>query len=319
MNNNNQPHFIHKLSYSAREKLVGGFILIAIVILVSQAFIVGQATEIFAKKRYYHMLLNNPLGVGADTKVRVSGLDVGWIENVNLTEQNTFEITIAVYDKFHALIRQDSRASVSKLAMVGASFINITPGSINLPALNDGDNIQATEDISVDDMLSRLQPVLNQAQTSAVKISEFIQALPTEQLPSIVANVDSITANLNSVTETLLAGDSTASQLLTSDQLIRELNATLQQTQKTIALSQETLASTQQTLTALPALMAQTQQLMQKTEQQIDQIPALINNSLQLVNDTQTVVDAAANTWPLSNNIPEQESVSEPLQTLPAN
>lgn len=319
MNKNANQHLIHRLSYSLRERLVGIFVLVAIALIISQAFISGQALQLFAPKRYYQIILNNPLGVGADTKVRVSGLDVGWVENVNLTERNTFEITLAVYDKFHALIRQDSKASVSKLAMVGASFINITPGSIHLSPLDDGSLIASEEDMSVDDMLSRLQPVLNQAQISAQHISEFILALPANELPNIINDVAQTTANLNLISQTLLEGESTASQLLTSSALIEQLNQTLEQTQATISLSQQTLSYTNEALQQLPDMIAQSQQLMVQMEQQIEQIPTLINNSLQLINDTQTVVDAASNTWPLSNNIPPQESNDAPLQTLPAN
>ncbi len=312
-------HFIHRLNYSARERLVGIFVLVASGLLLAQLFISGQALQLFAPKRTYVIELKNPVGVSADTKVRVSGLEVGWVDNVNLTERNTFEITLAVYEKFHALIRRDSRASVSKLAVVGDSIINISPGSINQVVLSDGDLLIAEEGMSVDDIMSRLQPVLNQAQTSAVQITKFLEALPTEAMPTIIADLQITIENMKLASQQLNTGNGIAGAILHKPVLTQQLEETIKLSQATIIDAQQAILSVSHNIEQLPALIESTQTLMDSAGTQIQQLPPIMDNTQQLIGTSQDVLNSVSEIWPISNNMPVQNLPSEPLDAIPAN
>ena len=319
MSTSQKTHFIHRIDYSTRERLVGIFVLVGIALLLAQLFISGQALQLFAPKRTYVIQLKNPVGVSADTKVRVSGLEVGWVDNVTLTERNTFLITLAVYEKFHALVRQDSRASISKLALVGDSVINITPGSIQKPALKNGDFLIAEEGMSVEDLMAKVQPVLDQAQESANHVVNFLKALPVDAMKDMVNDLKTTTHNLAKISTNMQNTDSLVGDAMFGNQLNDQVNTTIKSTQETLTQTQSAIAEASKVIQQLPAVIDATNVLIDKLNKQAEQIPPLVDSTNELIDGSLDVLDSVSNTWPISSNMPETTTPQEPLNAMPAN
>lgn len=312
-------HFVHKIDYTRREKLVGIFILLASALLLFQLFVSTQVLDLFAATRSYTIELRNPIGVGADTKVKVSGLDVGWVESVDLTERNTFIISLAVFDKFHALIRQDSRASISKLAVVGDSVINISPGDIDLPVLPAGSTLLTEEGMTMDDILTRLQPVLEQTEAGVVRFSELLAALPTNALPDILQDLQASSENLKQLTTEVRQGNGIAGRLLAEDELSDSLTVTVQQAQLLASESVQLVRESRANMQAVPQLMSKLDALISALQTSADNLPALLEDTDQLVDDSNEMVESISNTWPLSNSAKASTDHEEPIDALPAN
>lgn len=313
-----KSHFIHRLDYNVRERIVGIFVLIGTALLIGQIVISGQAVKFFEPKRTYIIELRNPVGVSADTKVRVSGLEVGWVDNVFLTEANTFRIQLAVYEKFHALIRSDSRASVSKLAVVGDSVINISPGSIARPALDDGDALIADEGLSVDDIMSRLQPVLDQAEESAQHFADFLEALPTAAMPRIVDDLQATMTNLRKASDEIVNGKGLINDLVYGQQLQNQLDATLTEVQATLTMSQLAMDKISLVLEKLPEFVDDSHGLVLQADTQLKQLQPLVDEANFLVTDSQQILDTVSNTWPLSK-VQTKAETQRSLDVIPVN
>lgn len=317
--NDSKSHFIHKIDHSKRERFVGFFVLFASALLLIQLFVSSQVMDLFAAKRSFNIELKNPIGVSADTKVKVSGLDVGWVESVELTERNTFVISLAVYEEFHALVREDSRASISKLAVVGDSVINISPGEISLPALESGDSLLTEESMTMDDILTRLQPVLEQTEAGVVRFSELLAALPTNAVPDILSKLQETTDNFNDLSKSLSAGQGSLGELLVKNDLSQSLRKAIEESKLAAQEGRSLLSETRSNVTELPELIEKLDLLITSLNTSADELPALLDDTDQLIDGSAEMVDSINSTWPVSSFVDPEPNHEQTIDALPAN
>src|SRR5205085_1137089 len=124
-----RAHYIHRISYTTQERLVGAFVLSALVLGALLFFYSGQAATLFAKKFELTANLRNAQGLAVDAKVFISGVEVGRVRSIDITEMNDIGLTLELLERFHPRVRTDSRASISKLAMIGNASIEIRAGN----------------------------------------------------------------------------------------------------------------------------------------------------------------------------------------------
>ncbi|HET7921510.1 MAG TPA: MlaD family protein, partial [Gammaproteobacteria bacterium] len=168
-----RTHYIHRLSYSGRERLVGAFVLAAITLLFLALVFNRQTTRYFEKKFELHAYIHNAQGISTDTPVVVSGLDVGNVSALGITSDNRIAITMKILEKFHKLIRADSKAGLSKLSVLGNTAIEISAGSENQPLIRDGATITLEEPLSVDQILAQVVPVLDNVKATLAQLDEI--------------------------------------------------------------------------------------------------------------------------------------------------
>ncbi len=319
MQTHNENHAIHRVSYRHRERIVGVFVLIAGALFLLQLVLSDQLSNVFAQTHRFSTELQNPIGINQDTRVRVSGLDVGWVDEVTLTAENTFVIELKIYEKFRNLIRTDSRASISKLAVVGDSIINITPGSTRFEVLAQNSRIPSEESMSMDDLVTRLQPVLEQTESSVIKLASILAAIPEESVPNMLSDVQASLANLRNTSENIANGEGSLGALLMSNETNQRVQANLKASQNLFGEGQKALAQVNQNLATLPELITKLDLLISQLSEASDDIPSLIEDTNRLVNDSNNVVDDISETWPISTIVDPDPDHEATHPILPAN
>ena len=131
-------HYIHRMNYSTLERLVGAFVIGALFLLVFLFVYSREAQTMFAEKFTIIAYMKNAQSITTDTKVQISGIDVGAVEEIDLGGDNLIRVEIELLERFHSLVREDSRASLSKLSMIGKATIEISAGNTDLPLIPDG-------------------------------------------------------------------------------------------------------------------------------------------------------------------------------------
>lgn len=135
----NRTHYIHRLNYSAQEKLAGSFVLLAISVLVWLLLSSQKTRNLFEEEYILYGAMDTIQAINEGTNVIVSGLNVGRVINVEISDRNEFVVTMSVLKKYQKLIRADSRAELLsfKFALIGKSVIEIRVGSNTSPILKD--------------------------------------------------------------------------------------------------------------------------------------------------------------------------------------
>jgi phospholipid/cholesterol/gamma-HCH transport system substrate-binding protein len=302
-----QVHYIHRLNYTARERLVGVFVLTSILLLFLMLVFSKDAARLFAKKFTLHAYITNAQGVSTDTHVFVSGLDVGKVTNLGLSPDNRITLTLEVLERFHRLVRTDSTAEISKLSVIGNTAIDIKPGSPDKPMVENDATITLEEPLSMDQMMGQVSPVLQDVKATLAQINQLSHSIDPKDLNMLVKNLTEVTGNLKNITGQFDDSHSVAA-----------LSETLKETQRRVAELQPLIKNANVASADLPELVAQSRKLvtqlnttMGTVNYQLQALPDLVVRTRQILDQTDATLQAIQNTWPISSSV-----AKKPDQTL---
>jgi phospholipid/cholesterol/gamma-HCH transport system substrate-binding protein len=201
------------------ELKVGLFALLVITIMTFMTFKVGGLDWMKEEGNIYYVYFKNIAGLDEKTKLKIAGVDAGFIKKIELHE-GVAKMTVRVQKEVRMF--SDASASIKATGLLGDKYLEIKPGSKE-PALKNGDTIQdVLEIVDIDDMVRKLSKVSENISTLAIALNE---ALGTEDakrsLRETVSNLSNITANLN---ETIVVNDEKMRNVLDN---IKTLTASL--------------------------------------------------------------------------------------------
>jgi phospholipid/cholesterol/gamma-HCH transport system substrate-binding protein len=137
---------------------VGLLVSASLAILMVFLFFIGSEQKIFARKNEYEVRLENVTGLSTGNPVRMSGVTIGTIRDINLPQdpkQKQVEILLMVDRKYAERVRGDSRARLKKLGLLtGDSYIDISPGTPRFAALEPGALIPAQRGTDVEALIT---------------------------------------------------------------------------------------------------------------------------------------------------------------------
>lgn len=320
---NQRPHthYIHRLSYTARERLVGMFVLSAVALLFLVLVFNQQTARYFQKKFVLHAYIHNAQGINTDTHVIVSGLDVGNVSAVGITPDNRIAITMKILEKYHNLIRTDSKAGLSKLSVLGNTAIEITAGSPDKPPIPDDATIALEEPLSVDQILAQVAPVLDNVKATLARLDEISTQIDPKQVGQIVQNLNAVSANLRSVSGQMASGHGAIGKLLYDPHTEADLAGAIQSLNASLKNLQPLVKNASTASTDLPELVSHGKLLVNQlnttmggVNAQMQSLPAMVLQTRQVLDNTDRTLRALQNTWPISSSVapPPTEKVVAP-------
>ncbi|MGE5624677.1 MAG: MlaD family protein [Bacillota bacterium] len=302
-----QVHYIHRLNYTARERLVGIFVLVAVAILVFILSYNEQTRLFFAPKFRVHAYITDATGVSTDTPVMAYGLNIGKVTRLSLSENNRIMVTMEILQKFHRLVRTDSTAEISKLSVIGNAAITIKPGSTDKPMVTNDAEIPLTQPMSMDQMMSQISPVLDNVKSTLAQVNQLSHAIDPKDLNALVKNLAVVSGNLKNITGQV--ADSHA---------VEDLAATLKETKDRVAELQPLIKNANAASADMPELLAQTRKLvtqlnttMGTVNYQMQALPDMVTRTRQVLDQVDTTLQAVQNTWPISSSV-----AKKPTETL---
>ena len=307
-----KSHYIHRTEYSKQERIVGVFVLTAIAILLLLIFISGQTLRLFEGRVQFIAYMSNAIGVSTNTKIRISGIEVGSVKRISLTPDNRFEVTLDVYNEFHGLVRTDSEASISRLAFIGDSVVNITPGSANRQKIPDGGVIKVKETQTIDQVLLHLEPTMNRISASINKIANTLENVDADSLATTLNNAAKTSSNLREISDQIASGKGTMGALVFEQQFYQRINDSLNDLRIVLDDARHASNQTREAAAALPEAIKQFAETAAIIRKQATELPELTADTRELLDDVDRLVDAVSHTWPISSKL--ETSSSEPMQ-----
>ena len=292
-NKRTRAHYIHRLSYSAQERLAGTFVLIAVGLL-AWLLITSQKTQnLFEDEITLYATMSSIQAVNKDTNVIISGLEIGSVTDVNIDNNNQVIITMSILKKYQKLIRTDSTAELLnfKFALLGKSVIEISVGSPQLPVIEDGSTLVIKESFNLVQLVAKFEPVLITLQDSIKRVNEILQAIDPQQVGSNVSNLESITADLKAITSQIQQGKGPVGSVIYSDEMKDDVLST---TENLKDLTERT-----------KDIIEQTSVLLISIQQQVDQLPEITDKVAPLLDEADKTIKATQKIWPLSSSVPK--------------
>jgi len=213
---------------------LGAFILGAFAIFVFIVFRIGDKDFLFSSTYRLQAPFDNVAGLGNGAEVRLGGVRVGTVEQIQLPGKAGGKVLVVVQVErsTRKLIFQDSIASIETEGLLGNKHVNIMGGSSEAPPVREGDTLQSQPPLDFSDLIKKTEDILDITQ-SAMK------------------NVDSATADMKSITDKIDSGRGTAGALINNREIYNEMRSAVADTRDTVSQAKVGVTAFQENMQAL--------------------------------------------------------------------
>lgn len=130
---------------------LGVFILGGVAMIVLGIFVLGSREKIFEETFRLHTYFDDVAGLRTGAPVRLSGIDIGIVEAINLPAQpgGRVEVVLRLDKDVQPLIKKDALAVIQTEGLVGDKILAITGGSIDTTHVAPYDTIQSRSPIAL--------------------------------------------------------------------------------------------------------------------------------------------------------------------------
>jgi phospholipid/cholesterol/gamma-HCH transport system substrate-binding protein len=144
-------------SSSKRGVLVGLFVFIGLLLLISGILMVGNLHGTFTRKMQVMAIFDDVNGLQAGNNVWFSGVKVGTVSEIEFYKKSLVAVTVNIDLKAQEYIRKDAKIKVSADGLIGNKILVIYGGGFNAGQINVGDTLEVEETFSSEDMINMVQ------------------------------------------------------------------------------------------------------------------------------------------------------------------
>jgi phospholipid/cholesterol/gamma-HCH transport system substrate-binding protein len=134
---------------------LGIFIILGSLVFTIAIYFIGNKQTLFGRTAVIYAVFNNVNGLQPGNNVRYSGIDAGTVRTIEMVNDTTIRVQMAIERKILKHIKKDAVATISSDGLVGSMVINIIPGNGNQP-VSSGSVIKSYSRIRTEDILKTL-------------------------------------------------------------------------------------------------------------------------------------------------------------------
>ena len=168
---------------------LGIFISLGIAVFIVGIYFIGEKQQLFRSTFHLSGVFRDVAGLQAGNNVRLSGINVGTVENISIVSDTSVRVEILIDENTRKFIKKDAIASIGSEGLMGNKIIIINPGTGGKKEIENNDIVQTIQPINMDDILVSLK--------------------------SSIDNTTVITSNLSKITDNVQSGKGTLGRLLT--------------------------------------------------------------------------------------------------------
>jgi phospholipid/cholesterol/gamma-HCH transport system substrate-binding protein len=204
-------------SPNRRPVIVGLFVFIGLIFLLSGILIIGNLRETFKNKMEVLSLFDDVSGLQKGNNVWFSGVKIGTVSNLRFYGKSQVEVSMKIETKAQQYIRKDAKVKISSDGLIGNRILIIYGGTARAAEVQEGDTLKVEKTFSSEDMINTLQ----------------------ENNKNILA----ITADFKLISKKLAEGDGTVGKLLNDNSVYMNINAATASLQSAAAKAQQLAGS----------------------------------------------------------------------------
>ena len=225
------------MSVPTREIKVGLFVFIAFVLLAVMVFSISDFYTSQAQYTYpIRVRFSFVNGIDTGAPVRVSGVKVGEVRSVSVYRDEStqrVQVELGVRLSKDAVLEEDSLAYINTLGLLGEKYLEIIPGTPGKRVISAGEILMGKDSVSSEKLIESSYQAIQEMQKAVSSLNEVVGDPQTQAaLKGTLANSKEATAQLtlfltqaNEVMGKINRGEGTIGQLLTKDDLYKDLKA----------------------------------------------------------------------------------------------
>ena len=229
---------------------VGLLVMISFILFVMGIFVVSDVRSLWDKKKTLVILFPYADGITAGSPVWYAGFEVGGVKNIRIASGVSDRIAITVRISPDARVRKDSRAEIRSLGMMGAKYVEISPGSPDSPELASGETLEGHSPASLSEIIetggkvaSGLVELVDEAKDLVVEVrTNYATKEMIQNANDLIVQVKRDAADLGPIMKNIKKVSEEGGNHLVS--LIKEVRDTNQDVRKRLAAIEIELSKT---------------------------------------------------------------------------
>ncbi len=225
--------------FTRREKLVGLFLLVMVIITKVTLLVIAQGKGWFLPQKTYQIIFKEGYNLHQGSLVKMYNTEIGKVYRmriVRVADEPQVEVTIRVLKEYTDLICQDSVAEVVSPTFIGSEYLKINPGSKGYPRIEDGGQIPSQARKS---MMDSVADLVNEESINKIRNTLNNLAHLSEQLKNDERALMTAVNNFGQVAANLTEGKGTLGLLLTERDVYSRLNQSMSQVNSILADAQK--------------------------------------------------------------------------------
>jgi len=302
--------------FSLREKLVGFFILVMIIITMVTLLVIGQGKGWFQSQKTYLIKFKQGHNLRQGSLVKMFNTEIGKITNMRISrvmDENQVDITIKVLAEYGDLIRQDSIAEVVSPTLIGSEYVEISPGSSGYPPIQEYGTIPSQARKSMTESIAEFfnEERIHQFQAILTNFTQFSEQLKNHEKVWL-----STAKHLDEIMVALLEAQGTMGQLLMKQDFYNRLNESLAHLDKVLKEAQNITGDIKPAAKAVAQEVETLKGILADIKEGTQEFPGLMESAGEATRGGKEVVDALKANPLIRMTLPKGKP-SRPLQVEP--
>jgi len=147
-----------KVSHKVR---LGIFISLGILIFILAIYFIGEKQQLFRSTFRLSGVFKDVAGLQVGNNVRLSGINVGTIDNITIISDTSVRVIILVDENTRQFIKKDAVASIGSEGLMGNKVLVISPGTGGKKSIENDDVIATSQPTDIDEIMKSLKTTID--------------------------------------------------------------------------------------------------------------------------------------------------------------
>ncbi len=226
--------YIKQLSWAKLK--VGIVITCALFIIFVTVMFAGSIGKLFMPRTDIFAEFADIKGLREGSPVWFSGVEIGSVKSIYFTPKENIKVTLSISSDTIRYLKQDSKAGIFTLGLLGDKYVEISPGTKESEHLKPHDTIIGVtqtdiQDVvrtgeqsiaSLTDFIAMLEDILTTIEKGEGTVSKLLND------PALYNNLKNTTGDLSNMLKKIDRGQGSLGKLVTDDKLYLDLSASVQ-------------------------------------------------------------------------------------------
>jgi phospholipid/cholesterol/gamma-HCH transport system substrate-binding protein len=140
---------------------LGIFISVGMALFIFALYFIGERQQLFRSTFRLSGVFQDVAGLQPGNNVRLSGINVGIVENIILVSDTSVRVVIVIDENTRKFIKKDAVASIGSEGLMGNKTLIINPGTGGKKIIENNDIIETLQPIDMDNILLSLKTTID--------------------------------------------------------------------------------------------------------------------------------------------------------------
>lgn len=158
-----------------------------------------KGSDIFQKENTYYAYYNDVSGMLVSSNVLVNGLRVGYVKEIEATNERADNFLVTFTCSSDIKIPQDSKITLFSADLLGSKALKLQLGTSS-QIIEDGDTLSSDRELGMlDNLGASVSPLMNNLDSILTSLNKILNTQTQTSLQNTITNLETTTSKLSSI------------------------------------------------------------------------------------------------------------------------